>query len=168
MQMHFLQIYSICIALTSVFARKKFYSPSGGFFACSEYIVFRWVTSAHLVTLSQSSPHLQTLLAAGLHDLRDWVIVEMFQNCGHIHILDCESWNISNTGLEALAALGQELCEVSFKAVKEISIEGVEMLLVGCKNICKLNVTNCPKIDQDAVAEAASELCDHYVSVSKQ
>ena len=41
------------------------------------------------------------------------------------------------------------------------------MLLVGCKNICKLDVTNCPKIDQNAVIEAASELCDHYVSVAK-
>jgi hypothetical protein len=110
---------------------------------------------------------LQSLHAAGLHDLRDWVVVEMFQNCGHIHVLDCEGWNISNTGLEALAVLGQELCDVSFKAVKNISIDGVEMMLVGCKNICKLNLTNCPNIDQKAVIEAASELCDHYVSVAK-
>ena len=58
------------------------------------------MTSAHLVSLSQSSPHLHSLVAAGLHDLRDWVVAEMFQNCGHIHVLDCESWNISNTGLE--------------------------------------------------------------------
>ncbi len=120
------------------------------------------------MTLSQNSPHLHSLLAAGLHDLRDWVIAEMFQNCGHIHILDCEGWNISNAGLEALATLGQELCEVSFKSVKDITIEGVEMLLVGCQNLCKLNVMDCPKIDQDAVHEAASELCDHYVSVAKQ
>ncbi len=125
------------------------------------------MTSAHLVSLSQSSPHLHSLVAAGLYDLRDWVVAEMFQNCGHIHVLDCESWNISNTGLEALAVLGRELCEVSFKSVKEISIDGVEMMLVGCKNICKLDVTNCPKIDQNAVIEAASELCDHYVSVVK-
>ena len=78
------------------------------------------MTSAHLVSLSQSSPHLHSLVAAGLHDLRDWVVAEMFQNCGHIHVLDCESWNISNTGLEALAVLGRDLCQVSFKSVKEI------------------------------------------------
>lgn len=124
------------------------------------------MTSAHLVSLSQNSPHLHTLIAAGLDDLRDWVIVEMFQNCGHIHVLDCEGWNISNTGLEVLAVLGQELCEISFKNIKEISIEGVEMMLVGCKNICKLNVSGCPKIDLNAVVEAASELCDHYVSIA--
>jgi hypothetical protein len=46
------------------------------------------------------------------------------------------------------------------------AIDGVEMMLVGCKNICKLNVTNCPKIDQNAVIDAASELCDHYVSIA--
>ncbi len=118
------------------------------------------------MSLSQSSPHLHTLIAAGLDDLRDWVIVEMFQNCGHIHVLDCEGWNISNTGLEVLALLGQELCEISFKNVKEISIEGVEMMLVGCRNICKLNVSGCLKINSNSVVEAASELCDHYVSIA--
>jgi hypothetical protein len=117
------------------------------------------------VGLSQSSPHLHCLLAAGLSDLRDWVLAEVFKNCGHIHILDCEDWNISNAGLEALAVLGKELCSTSFKSAKEISIEGIEMMLVGCKNICKLNVSNCPKIDQEALANAASELCDHYVSI---
>ena len=126
------------------------------------------MTSSHLVGLSQSSPHLHALIAAGLHDLRDWVIAEMFKNCGHMHVLDLEGWNFSNAGLEALAVLGLELCEVSFKSVKDITIDGIEMLLVGCKNICKLDVTKCPKIDHATVCEAASELCDHYVSIAKE